>query len=75
MHIFIKNKFITFNNYKAKCAVGKRGIKLKKREGDLITPKGTFDITEIFYRKDRISGCFITATVENGLWIFSSLNF
>lgn len=54
MHIFIKNKFITFNNYKAKCAVGKRGIKLKKREGDLITPKGTFDITEIFYRKDRI---------------------
>ena len=54
MHIFIKNKFITFNSYKAKCAVGKRGIKLKKREGDLITPKGTFDITKIFYRKDRI---------------------
>ena len=42
------------NDYKAKCAVGKRGISIKKKEGDFITPKGTFKIKEIFYRKDRV---------------------
>ena len=54
MHIYINNKFISYNNYKAKCAVGKRGISIKKKEGDFITPKGTFKIKEIFYRKDRV---------------------
>ena len=54
MHIYIKNNFISFGNYKAKCATGKRGISIKKKEGDLITPKGTFKIKEIFYRKDRV---------------------
>ena len=54
MHIYINYKFISYNNYKAKCAVGKRGISIKKKEGDFITPKGTFKIREIFYRKDRV---------------------
>ena len=52
--IYVKNKFLSYYNYKTKCAVGKRGIGLKRKEGDLITPKGTFKIKEIFYRKDRI---------------------
>ncbi len=34
--------------------MGKRGITIKKKEGDFITPKGTFKIKEIFYRKDRV---------------------
>ena len=55
MHILIKNKKLTFNNYKVKCAIGKRGIGVKKREGDQITPKGKFKIKYILYRKDRIS--------------------
>ena len=54
MHIYINNKFISYNNYKAKCAIGKRGISIKKKEGDLVTPKGTFKIKEIFYRKNRV---------------------
>ena len=54
MHIIIKNKNLTFNNYKVKCAVGKRGIGIKKREGDLKTPKGKFKISYILYRKDRV---------------------
>jgi len=54
VHIYINNKFISYSNYKAKCAVGKRGISIKKKEGDFITPKGTFKIREIFYRKDRV---------------------
>ena len=54
MHIFINKKYLTIDNYKAKCAIGKRGIGFKRREGDLITPKGNYKIKYIMYRKDRI---------------------
>ena len=54
MHILIKNKKLFFNNYKVKCSIGKRGIGIKKREGDQITPKGKFKVRYILYRKDRI---------------------
>ena len=55
MHIIINNNKLTFGDYKLKCAVGKRGIKLKRREGDNITPKGNYKVVEILYRKDRVS--------------------
>ena len=54
MHILINKKYLTFNNYKAKCSIGKRGIGLKRKEGDLITPKGKYRIKYIMYRKDKI---------------------
>ncbi len=54
MHILINKKYISFNNYKAKCAVGKRGIGYKRKEGDLITPIGKYKIKYILYRRDRI---------------------
>ena len=54
MHILINKKFLTYNKYKVKCALGKRGIGYKKKEGDLITPKGEYKIKFILYRKDRI---------------------
>ena len=54
MHIFINKTYLTINNYKAKCSIGKRGIGHKKREGDLITPKGDYKIKYILYRKDRV---------------------
>ena len=54
MHILINKKYLKFNNYKAKCSLGKRGIGLKKKEGDLITPKGRYKIKYILYRKDRV---------------------
>ena len=41
-------------HYKIKCSIGKRGIRIKKKEGDKITPKGKFKIKRILYRKDRI---------------------
>ena len=53
MHIIIKKKYLTFNNYRIKCAIGKRGIGKKKKEGDLITPVGLFKIRFLLYRKDR----------------------
>ena len=54
MHISINKKYLTFKQYKVKCAIGKRGIGLKKKEGDLITPIGQYNIKYILYRKDRI---------------------
>ena len=54
MHILINKNYLTYDNYKVKCALGKRGIGNKRREGDFITPKGNFKIKYILYRKDRI---------------------
>ena len=54
MHILINKKYLTFKNYKAKCSIGKRGIGKKRKEGDLITPKGIYKIKYILYRKDRV---------------------
>ena len=54
MHIIINKKYLTYGNYRAKCAIGKRGIGIKRKEGDLITPKGKYKIKYILYRKDRI---------------------
>ena len=54
MHIIINKDKLTYKGYKAKCCIGKRGIAFKKREGDLITPIGSYKIKYILYRKDRI---------------------
>ena len=54
MHIKINKKYLTYNKFKVKCAVGKRGIGIKKKEGDLITPKGKYKIKFLLYRKDRV---------------------
>ena len=54
MHIKINKKYLSFNNYKAKCAIGKRGIGYKRKEGDLITPIGRYKIKYILFRRDRI---------------------
>ena len=54
MHIKLINKKLYFRNYKVKCAIGKRGISTKKREGDNKTPRGIYKFSTIFYRKDRI---------------------
>ena len=54
MNIKLKKKILYINNYKVKCAVGKRGITSKKIEGDNKTPAGIYKFKSIFYRKDRI---------------------
>ena len=55
MNVILKKKFIYFKDYKAKCAIGKRGISKKKVEGDKCTPKGSFKFRYVFYRKDRVT--------------------
>ena len=54
MHIKINKNYLTYGDYKVKCAIGKRGIGNKTKEGDLITPKGEYKIKLILYRKDRL---------------------
>ena len=54
MHIKINKKYLTYGENKVKCSIGKRGINFKKKEGDLITPRGNFKVINIFFRKDRI---------------------
>ena len=54
MHILINKNYLTYNKLKFKCAIGKKGISYKKKEGDLITPKGQFKIKYILYRRDRV---------------------
>ena len=55
MHIYVSKKYLTYQNNKVKCAIGKRGIGKKQKEGDQITPQGTFRIKNILYRKDKIN--------------------
>ena len=54
MHILINKNYLIYNKLKFKCAIGKKGISYKKKEGDLITPKGLYKIKYVLYRKDRI---------------------
>ena len=54
MHIKINKNYLSYGKYKVKCALGKRGIGTKKKEGDKITPKGRYNIKFLLYRKDRI---------------------
>jgi len=49
-----KSKYLKYKDLKFKCALGKAGIRKKKKEGDNITPKGIYKIIKIYYRDDRI---------------------
>ena len=54
MNIIIKKHFLLYKGYKLKCSIGKSGLTINKKEGDLATPKGLFKLGLLYYRKDRI---------------------
>ena len=54
MNIIIKNRRLLYKGYKTKCSIGKSGLSYSKSEGDLTTPRGTFELGTLYYRKDRI---------------------
>ena len=55
MTIFVKNKHtLEIDQFKFNCCIGKKGSTRNKKEGDKKTPKGTFAIGNLYYRKDRI---------------------
>ena len=55
MTILVKNKHtLQIDEFKFNCCIGKKGSTSNKKEGDKKTPKGTFEIENLYFRKDRI---------------------
>ena len=55
MTILVKNKHtLQIDEFKFKCCIGKNGSTKSKKEGDKKSPKGTFEIGNLYFRKDRI---------------------
>jgi len=55
MNIIIKNKdTLLYDDFKFKCSIGKKGVTSRKIEGDKKTPKGTYDLGPVYFRKDRV---------------------
>ena len=55
MTIFVKNKHtLQIDDFKFRCCIGKKGSTKNKIEGDKKTPKGLFEIENLYFRKDRI---------------------
>ena len=54
MTILIKNKHtLIVDDFKFRCCIGKKGSTNNKIEGDKKTPIGTFEIENLYFRKDR----------------------
>jgi len=54
MTILVKNKqTLQVDEFKFRCCIGKKGSTKNKKEGDKKTPKGTFAIENLYFRKDR----------------------
>ena len=45
---------LVHNNIQCKCLLGLGGIGKKTREGDKVTPVGTFNFAEVYYRPDKV---------------------
>ena len=55
MIIKVKNKeSLIFDDFIFRCAVGKKGISSRKKEGDFCSPRGSFNLGTVYYRSDRI---------------------
>ena len=55
MQIIITNKdTLLYDEFKFKCSAGKNGKTTKKIEGDNKTPKGSYALGPLYYRKDRL---------------------
>jgi L,D-peptidoglycan transpeptidase YkuD (ErfK/YbiS/YcfS/YnhG family) len=54
MTILVKNKHtLQVDDFKFRCCIGKKGSTSNKKEGDKKTPKGSFGIENLYFRKDR----------------------
>ena len=54
MTILVKNKHtLQIDDFKFRCCIGKNGVTKNKKEGDKKTPIGTFEIENLYFRKDR----------------------
>ena len=66
MKITLKNKYtLKIDDFKFKCCIGKNGLKKNKIEGDKCTPKGTFKLGKLYYRKDRVKKPITNLKIKN----------
>ena len=66
MKITLKNKYtLKIDDFKFKCCIGKNGLKKNKIEGDKYTPKGTFKLGTLYYRKDRVKKPITSLKTKN----------
>ena len=49
-----KKNTLKIGEFTFKCCVGKKGSTKNKKEGDNKTPKGIFEIENLYFRKDRL---------------------
>lgn len=63
---------IRWNGRQMRCALGRGGVRLDKREGDGATPAGTFPLRAVLYRPDRVarpdSGLAVAAIAPDMGW-------
>ena len=79
MKITLKNKYtLKIDDFKFKCCIGKNGLKKNKIEGDKCTPKGTFKLGTLYYRKDRVKKPITSLKIKiikrNMGWCYDSKN-
>ena len=66
MKITLKNKYtLKIDDFKFKCCIGRNGLKKNKIEGDKCTPKGTFKLGTLYYRKDRVKKPITSLKIKN----------
>jgi len=46
---------LSWGGHRVRCALGRGGVRLDKREGDGGTPIGCFLLRRVFYRRDRLA--------------------
>ena len=56
MIIYLKNKHtLQVENFFFRCVIGRNGLTKNKVEGDKKTPKGIYQLENLYFRKDRIN--------------------
>ena len=56
MTLLLKNKYtLQIDDFYFKCSIGLNGCSKNKKEGDKKTPKGIFELENLYFRKDRLN--------------------
>ena len=63
---------LSWDGQRCRCALGPRGVRVDKREGDGATPAGAFPLRRVLYRADRlqhpVTRLALAPLAENDAW-------